>query len=169
MLKPSEIRKIITRANPYLKDDPDKLQVFLDSGTIVSTGALSLSYLYEYTLNIIVQDYRHHPDQIFIPLLVYLRTQQPELFENYDKNKNVIRFDAEILNQQCIDLSIEVDLTERVIIKDVEGKLVAEHAAEPQHPDFPENDVTIELYNKNNDTLIGTFVAPAWKPKFNVG
>ncbi|MCD9473059.1 phage tail protein, partial [Photobacterium phosphoreum] len=36
MLKPDKIRQIIALANPYLQRDPDKLQVFLDSGRIVA-------------------------------------------------------------------------------------------------------------------------------------
>src|SRR5690625_5099285 len=121
MLKPDRIREIITRANPYLKRDPDKLHVFLDSGRVVAHGAASLSYEYQYTINVVVLDYPHHADQIFVPLLAYLRTQQPELFENKEKAQNMIRFEAEVLNQQAVDLSIEIDLTERVIVSQPEG------------------------------------------------
>lgn len=167
MLKPDKIRDIITRANPYLKVDPDKLHVFLDSGRIVAYGAGSLSFEYQYTLNVIVQDYPHHADQIFLPLLVYLRTQQPELFENRDKAKNLIRFEAEVLNQQTVDLSIEVDLTERVIISQPEGnKLVVQHVGEPDHPEFPDTDVHVEVYDRPTNTLIGTYTVPAWAPEF---
>lgn len=167
MLKPDKIREIITLANPYLKRDPDKLQVFLDSGRIVAYGAASLSYEYRYTLNVIVQDYPNHADQIFLPMLVYLRTQQPELFENHEKAQNLIRFDAEMLNQQTIDLSIQVDLTERVVVELSAGnKLHATHVGEPGHPDFPAETVTVELYNRVTGEFLGTFTAPAWAPAF---
>lgn len=167
MLKPDKIRQIITLANPYLQRDPDKLQVFLDSGRIVAYGAASLSYEYRYTLNVIVQDYPNHADQIFLPMLVYLRTQQPELFENQEKAQNLIRFDAEMLSQQTIDLSIQVDLTERVIVKlSDENKLHATHVGEPDHPDFPAEAITVELYNRVTGELLGVFTAPAWGPTF---
>lgn len=167
MLKPDAIREIITRANPYLKRDPDKLQVFLDSGRIVAYGASSLSYEYRYTLNVIVMDYPHHADQIIVPMLAYLRTRQPELFENRDLAQNLIRFDAEILNQSVIDLSLQVDLTERVIVNpDGDGKLTVAHAAEPAHPAFPAEEVTVELIDKETGDVLGTFTAPAWSPTF---
>lgn len=167
MLKPDKIRAIITRANPYLARDPDKLHVFLDSGRIVAYGAASLSYEYHYTLNVIVQGYPHHADQIFLPLLAYLRTQQPELFENRDKAQNLIRFEAEMLNQQTVDLSIEVDLTERVVVSTSEGnKLIAEHVGEPEHPEFPDFDVNVEVYDRTTNALLGTFSVPAWTPAF---
>lgn len=167
MLKPDAIREIITRANPYLKRDPDKLQVFLEGGQIVAYGAASLSYEYRYTLNVIVMDYPNHADQIIVPMLAYLRTQQPELFENRDLAQNLIRFDAEILNQGTIDLSLQVDLTERVIVsQDEDNRLTATHVGEPAHPDFPAEEVTIELINKKTDEVLGTFTAPAWNPTF---
>lgn len=167
MLKPNQIREIIVRANPYLVNDPDKLQVFLDSGRIVSYGAASLSFEYRYTLNVIVQDFPNHADQIILPLLAYLRTQQPELFENKDLAQNLIRFDAEILNKSVLDLSIQVDLTERVIVsQNVDNKLVATHVGEPDLPDFPAQDIVIELYDRPNNKHIGTFSMPAWNPKF---
>lgn len=167
MLKPNELRAIITMANPYLKRDPDKLQVFLDSGKIVCHGAASLSYEYEYALNVIVQDYPHHADQIILPMLAYLRTQQPELFENAEKAKSVIRFEAEIQGQQTIDLSLVVELTERVLVKqEGSGKLTAHHVGEPAHPDFPNESITVDLYNKKTEELLGTFTVPAWAPSF---
>lgn len=167
MIKPAQLRDIISRANPYLSRDPDKLQVFLDSGKIVATGAVSLSFEYQYTLNLIVQDFPYHADQIILPMLAYLRTQQPELFENHDLAKNLIRFDAEILNESVLDLSIQVDLTERVIVsKGTEGRLTAVHVGEPDHPDFPAQAIEIDIYDRPSDTHLGTFSMPAWDPKF---
>ncbi len=167
MIKPGQIRDIVTTANPYLARDPDKLQVFLDSGTVVAYGAASLSFEYRYTLNLIVQDYPYHADQIVLPVLAYLRTQQPELFENHDKAKNLIRFDAEILNESSLDLSLQVDLTERVIVGQGEGgKLVATHVGEPDHPDFPAQEVDFEIYDRETNIVLGRFKVPAWKPSF---
>lgn len=165
MLKPNHIREIITRANPYLRRDPDKLQVFLDEGRIACRGANSLSYEYAYTLNVIVQDYPHHADQIIIPLLAYLRAQQPELFENRDNSAQVIRFDAEFLNHKTLDLSIQVDLTERVLVKQAEGGLEASYAGEPEHPEYPTKDMVADVYDrKQGNKHLGQFKIPAWDP-----
>lgn len=165
MLKPDQIREVITRANEYLRRDPDKLQVFLDNGSIASRGAKSLSYEYRYTLNVIVQDYPDHADKIIIPLLAYLRAQQPELFENREKSDQVIRFDAEILNNATIDLSIEIDLTERVIVAPSDSGFSATYVGEPEHPEFPTKDIVIDLYDKpQGNKHLGQFKMPAWNP-----
>lgn len=168
MLKPLEIREIITRSNSYLRANPDKMQVFIDGGSIRTRGAASLSFEYQYTLRIIVQDFADHADLIILPLLVYLRTNQPELFENKDKSQNPIRFDIEFLNQGCIDLAIDIDLTERVIVKidPDSGRLRAEHAPEPDNEYFPNEPVTVEIWDKQNNQSLGVVDIPAWQDKF---
>ena len=168
MLKPNEIREIITRSNKYLRVNPDKLQVFIDAGRIACRGASSLSYEYQYTLTVIVQDYPEHADLIVLPLLVYLRTNQPELFENPKKSDDVIKFDIEFLNQNTIDLMIKIDLTERVIVApDVStGRLKATHIPEPEHPEFPNHDINIDVYDRPEGTYLGRIHYPAWLPEF---
>jgi len=167
MLKPAELRQAVTSANPHLARDPDKLQVFIDSGRIVCAGGASLSFEYQYTINLIVQDYPGHADAILLPMLAWLRTNQPELFENVEKRNQGIRFEAEFINQGVMDLSIEVDLTERVIVApdpDAGNRLVAEHVGEPPHPEFPIDDWTLEVIDRRTDTLLATFTFPGWRP-----
>lgn len=168
MIKPNEIREIMTRSNQYLQENPDKMQVFIDAGHIACRGANSLSYEYQYTLNIIVQDFAAHADLLILPLLIYLRTNQPELFENKDKAKNLIRFDIEFLNQECIDISIQVDLTERVIVSQPAGatRLRADHVGEPEHPDLPNTPYHIDIFNRQTDEHLGTINYPAWQESF---
>jgi len=168
MLKPLEIREIITRSNSYLRQNPDKMQVFIDAGNIRLRGASSLSYEYVYTLRVIVQDFAGHADLIILPLLVYLRTNQPELFENKDKSQNPIRFDIEFLNQECIDIALDIDLTERVIVRPdgTSGRLRAEHVPEPDNEYFPNEPISIELWDKQNDVSLGVIDVPAWQATF---
>lgn len=165
MLKPAQIREIITRANPDLRQNPDRMMVFLDSGRIVCRGAKSLSYEYAYTLTIIVEDYPHHADRIIIPLLAFLRAQQPELFENREKSEQVIRFEAEYINNKTLDLQIEIDLTERVIVKKTDIGFTAEYVGEPTHPEYPDTDLQVDVYDRqDNNRHIGSFKTPAWDP-----
>ena len=168
MLKPNEIREIITRSNDYLQVNPDKLQVFIDAGQIACRGGNNLSYEYRYTLTVIIQDFPEHADLIILPLLVYLRTNQPELFENQNKSDDVIQFDIEFLNQSTIDLMIKIDLTERVLVaaNAASGRLTATHLPEPEHPDFPNEDINIDVYDRPQGKYLGTIHCPAWLPRF---
>jgi hypothetical protein len=132
MLKPSSLRAHLTNATPDLKKNPDKLTVFVKDGRLVSAAAKSLSFEYRYTLSLVVLDYEGHPDAIMVPLLAWLKRNQIELFENTDLREKSIRFEVEYLNKSTLDLTIDVDLTERVIV---------------QPGSMPTSDVTAKRYN----------------------
>ncbi len=119
MRKPAALRAHITAATPELQRDPDKLAVYVNAGKIVAAAAGSLSFEYRYTLTLTVLDYAGHPDAILVPMLAWLQRHQVELFDNPDTREKAIRFEAEFLNKETIDLTIEVDLSERVIVKAV--------------------------------------------------
>lgn len=133
MNKPSSLKQHLIAAVPELRGNPDKLLVFIDQGRIRSTTAPGLSFEYAYTLNLILTDYAGHPDAVAVPLLAWLKTNQPDLMENLEKAKDAIQFEADILADDLVDLAITLPLTERVIVKRQEGAAHSiEHAAEPQ-------------------------------------
>lgn len=116
MLKPNSLRAHLTAATPELRVNPDKIVILVKNGHIAAAGAGSLSFEYRYTLNVVVLDYSSHADAIIVPLLAWLETNQIELFDNVELRDKSIRFEAEFLNKETVDLSIEIDLTERVIV-----------------------------------------------------
>lgn len=119
MLKPQSLHKHLLAAVPEFRRDPDKLTINAREGRIVCTAAGGLSFEYVYTLNVIALDYAAHADAVIVPLLAWLREHQIELFENNDKREKSIRFEVDQLNRSAVDLSIEIDLTERVIVRPV--------------------------------------------------
>lgn len=132
MNKPNSLRSHLLQHIPELQHDPDRLLTFIENGKIRCTAAAGLSFEYEYQLQLIITDYAGHPDTVMIPLLDWLRTHQHELLANYDSNRDGIQFDAEIMANDLVDLSITLPLSERVIVKPVEGGLSVNHPPEPQ-------------------------------------
>lgn len=136
MLKPSSLRSHITAALPELARDPERLVMLVAGGRIVSTLTQSLSYEYAYTLRLLVLDYAGHADAIIAPILVWLRSHQPEMLDNDEKREKGFRFDAEYLTTTAMDLVIELDLTERVITRPrqgLPGAMDLHHVGEPAH------------------------------------
>lgn len=131
MKKPESLRRALTEAVPHLKKNPDALLVFLDEGRITSTAAPTLSFVYEYVLNIIVTDYAGHADSIVVPILAWLRRNQPEMLLNPELGRDGFKFEADILNHKTLDLSIKLTLTERVGVSESAGKLTVTHFDEP--------------------------------------
>ena len=130
MKKPEGLRAHLTAALPWLQANPDRLLVFADEGGIVSTEETGLSFEWRYTLNLIFTDLALHPDEIAVPLLGWVRENQSELMGNPER-RDGIRFEADVLAGDKIDLSIKLPLTERVGVHLQDGNHVVEHYAEP--------------------------------------
>jgi len=137
MNKPESLRAHLVAAVPELKRNPDRLLTFVDNGSMRSTAAPGLSFEYSYTLNIILTDFAGHPDAIAIPLFAWVLVNQRELMENQEKGRDAIKFEADILDNSKVDLSITLPLTERVIVKRMDdGTLQVDHPQEPQLDEF---------------------------------
>lgn len=132
MNKPGSLRKHLLSHIGELRNDPDRMLTFIDNGKIRCTTAAGLSFEYGYNLQLIITDFAGHPDTVMIPLLDWLRTNQHELLANHDSNKDAIQFDADIMANDLVDLSITLPLTERVIVKKlVNGTVSVTHPDEP--------------------------------------
>lgn len=133
MYKPNSLRQHLAAANPDLRRNPDKLLLFADEGNVVASGTPSLSFEYQYKLNIIVTDYAGEADAIMVPLLAWVRVHQLDLVEHPERRKNGIRFEVDFNNHATVDLSLTLDLTERVIVTPgAGGRLDLKHLPEPQ-------------------------------------
>lgn len=137
MKKPADLRNHLEACVPCLKKHPENLHVFVEKGNIVSRIGGGLSFEYRYTINLIITDFTDHADTLNIPLLAWVAINQPEILQNPDKQENAIRFEAEIIDHDTVDLSIMIDLTERVIVvKNIDGSYTATHPDEPTLPDL---------------------------------
>lgn len=158
MLKPSSLRKFLTAATPELARDPDKLTISVPQGRLVAAGAASISFEYRYTLRLVVMDYSAHPDAIVVPLMAWLRVNQPEIMDNPALRESAVRFETDFLNNESVDFQIDIDLTERVIVQRPADTPQAPSEARwvVQHPDEPER--------------IGDFpIAEHWRVEFPEG
>lgn len=134
MKKLSSIKDRLCQKIPYLKENPEKLYLFVDDGSIIATYEPSLSYEYSYSLNIIIEEFPDDQNIIFAVVMEWLKEYQPDILANPDKRDTGIRFEADILNSQSANISIDLKLTERVIVAMKEGKYHVEAVNEPADP-----------------------------------
>ncbi len=130
MNKPASCRAAIEAALPYLVQEPDRLVMFIDGGKIAS-GYGGPGFEYNYTLTIGLLDFNQHPDTVMIPLLQWLKTNEPAAMQNPDRAREAITFEAEILNHTTYDLRLQLKLTERVKVDIDGGNITATHLPEP--------------------------------------
>lgn len=123
MLKLQSLRNLLAQCIPDLARTPENLIITGDNGQIVATGTQSLSFEYRYTAFVTVLDFAGHADALMVPVLAWCKVHQADLFASKEKSERAIRFNVEPLNATTCDIGIEIDLTERAIVK-----------ADPDHP-----------------------------------
>lgn len=147
MLKPKQLREVLTKSVPLLQRNPDSLNMFIDNGRMVSTLASSLSFEYQYQLNLLVTDYDGNLDLLVVPVLAWLRENQPDIMANEEKRRTGFTFSADVISDTLIDISMNLQLTERVLVKDQDGALHVNHVGEPPLPE--NNSRPWQLYVKD--------------------
>jgi hypothetical protein len=116
MLKPASLRAALTAASPYLAQNPEALSVRIERGEIHSTMHGGLSFEYQYDLIALVTDYADHADMLFLPIIAWLRTAQPDILLNPDRRSD-FAFEVDVLDAKKCDIEIRLSkLTERVTV-----------------------------------------------------
>lgn len=127
MKKPEQIRKLLEEHSLFVKTNPDKLHIFIEDGDILSTAAKSLSFEYQYKLNIVILDYAESVDYLIVPILAWMYVHQNEKMGNPDLRQDAVKLEVEQLNEQSSDIGITLSLTERVIVKNGDNGLEYKH------------------------------------------
>lgn len=150
MKKPNQLRKILEQSHRDFIDNPDHLQLYVDGGQIIATGSTSFSFEYRYTLNVIATDYAGDIAALIVPMMAYLRTNQPEIFENPQMRENAFKFQVDYNNNNTADISFEIKLTERVVSKKEGENVQIRYAKEPVLEDAER----LRVYLQDWDNLI---------------
>lgn len=90
MQKPNSLRKALTDAVPALRTNPDMLRIFIDNGNNTATLARSLSFEKRYTLNVVVTDFTDDIDLLFVPVMAWLRVNQPDIMTTEEGRKKAL-------------------------------------------------------------------------------
>ncbi|MFW1689416.1 phage tail protein [Acinetobacter ursingii] len=152
MKKPQSLRTHLLNAIPELQRDPERILIFVDEGAVRSTLANGLSFEYAYKLTMVLTDYAGDLAAVSIPVLDWVRINQSELMANLYQVKSGIKFEAEILANDKVDLAIELPLTERVIVKQSEDSI---HITYPDEPHYhkAEESKKVTLFDKDGTEL----------------
>nr|WP_282555647.1 phage tail protein [Providencia rettgeri] len=132
--KLTSLRGYLDSKVPFLKDNPENLYLFVENGRIISTLEETPSFEYEYTANIIIEHYSGDQNVLIAVVNDWLRKNQSDISANPTKRQQDFKFEAVILDNTTAHISIELNLTERVLAIDKEGKYVIEATPEPVDP-----------------------------------
>ena len=133
MYKPDSLRQHLAVAIHELRRDTDRLLLFTDEGTVAAKATASLSFEYRFKLNLIVTDYAGDADTVMVALIAWLKVHEFDMMANEERRTHGIAFEVDFNNHDTADISIKLDLTERVTVKRGEaGRLDIQHLPEIQ-------------------------------------
>ncbi|EKB2628177.1 phage tail protein, partial [Salmonella enterica] len=135
MNKPQSLRSALNKVVAYVRDNPDKLHLFVDNGSLVATGASSMSWEYRYTLNVVIEDFSGDQNLLMAPVLLWLSTSQPDAINNPDLREKLFTFEVDILRNDVCDISMNLQLTERVLVSTDGSVSSVEAVPEPDEPE----------------------------------
>ncbi|HEN3621339.1 MULTISPECIES: phage tail protein [Yersinia] len=137
MLKPKLLRQALTDSLSLFQTNPERLKMFVDGGRIISTLAPSLSFENQYQLTLFIEDFPSDVDYLFVPILAWLREHQPDIMATEEKRRTGFIHKVDVISDVLSDIRIDLQLTERVIVKEIDGALYVDHAPEPAWPGTP--------------------------------
>ena len=167
MNKPDSLRRLLIATVPGLKDNPERLEIHVDGGRVVGGGGRTLSFEYRYTLNLVVQEFTGSTDDIAVPVLAWLAEHQPDLLNR--AGAEPFTFEMDLLDDDTRDVSINLDLTEVVIVRpNPAGGFTVQHpdaSAAPPLDAFEGVPCGAKLWQLFlRDELVAQTSDPAFKP-----
>ncbi len=133
MRKADSLRRWLTAYLPELKTHPDRLQIYIEGGSINARQSRTLSFSYAYTLKALLMDFAGDADAIMVPLLAWIEKEQPQLLKRNDSQP--FTFEAELLDGDVSDIEISLELTEHVVVN-ISTNGAGYEVDHPPEPDF---------------------------------
>jgi len=135
MHKLKSLRQALIDAIPQLNANPERLQMSVGGGNIDARQASSLSFEKRYALNVKVSGFTGDSEGFFVPVLAWLRENQPDIFTLDEGRKNGYTFAVVLNDDDTMDITISVQLTERILVSLEQGALHATYSPEPPLPE----------------------------------
>lgn len=136
MNKPDSLRQALSQGIEYLSHNPDALQLYVDKGSVVSSGFPANGWEYRYTLNAVITDFADDQNLVTAVVCNWLSTHQPDALNNPELREKIFRFEVDIIRNDLVDIAIYLMLTERVIVTESGGIATVAAATEPDEPEI---------------------------------
>lgn len=111
MKKPETLRAAIAATVPDLAENPERLIMWIDQGSVASPMTAAFHFAYSYRLNILLLGYAGQQPPIDIAILYWLRVNQPDLLQ---PGKDAFSFEVDFNDNNSVDREIQLQLTEQV-------------------------------------------------------
>lgn len=128
MNKIDSLRTAIVEALPELSGDPSRLRMWVDRGTAKSQQTASLSFGFDYRLNILVIEMAADIALLSLALFRWMRINEPHLLT---PGADGFSFDADMLDNRTADILIQIDVRQNVSVQPSGDGFTLAYLAEP--------------------------------------
>lgn len=125
MKKLDSLKQHLLDTVPKLKQNPEGLHLFADSGYTRFHATDNLHFSYHFQCIVLIENMSIDPDDLFVPLIWWVRHNQTDIADDD------IKFIIDPLDGNSYDIKIEFPLDERVLVTTTDKGFSTKHPPEP--------------------------------------
>ena len=130
MQKPASLRAALTAALPELRNEPDRLSLWVEDGNVRARQTVTQGFAFEYPLSVLLREVKTDIAIAVHAMNRWLRVHQPDLLAAHQAAS--YKFETDIMDNGSADILFTLQLTENVAIADaVDGGWSIDYLAEP--------------------------------------
>lgn len=130
MQKPVSLRAALTAAIPELRNEPDRLAIWVEDGQVRARQTAGHGFAFEYPLSVLLKEVATDIAIIAHAIVRWLRVAQPDLLAAGAGNS--FGFETDILDNGTADIVFTLQLTEAVAIAaNEDGSWAIDYLPEP--------------------------------------
>ncbi len=113
MSKTKSLRAALTAAIPELRNEPGRLKLWIENGTVRARGTASHGFALQYPLSVLIEEAKTDIAIIALAITRWLRVNQPDLLA---PNGDSFQFESDILDVTTADILFTINLTENIAV-----------------------------------------------------
>lgn len=113
MNKPKSLRTALMAALPELRNEPDRLKLWIENGAVRARGTASHGFAMQYPLSVLIEQAETDIAIIALAITRWLRVNQPDLLA---PNGDSFQFESDILDLTTADILFTIPLTENIAV-----------------------------------------------------
>jgi hypothetical protein len=130
MQKPASLRAALTAAIPEIRDQPDRLVIWVEDGAVRARQTETQGFAFQYPLSVLLRELSTDIAIVALAINRWLRRHQPDLLAGGAGDS--YKFETDVLDNATADILFTVALTENVAVTPQEdGSWSIEYLVEP--------------------------------------
>lgn len=113
MSKAKSLRAALTAAIPELRNEPNRLKLWIENGAVRARGTASHGFALQYPLSVLIEEAKTDIAIIALAITRWLRVNQPDLLA---PNGDSFQFESDILDVTTADILFTINITENISV-----------------------------------------------------